>query len=152
MTAFTARTGHEPELPDAATEAERARAAQAREAWASLLRIRRLVQPEHPDLPAPWERARPLQAVGLALEAGGVPFARLDAEGAPARSGVQLTEAAAPGTVRAVWAARRGDRPTDGGEAHLTRCAELLAAAGWEALLYRAPRHRFLTVEPARPQ
>jgi hypothetical protein len=48
------------------------------------------------DLPAPWERAQPLRAVGLALEAVGIPFCTVDSEEVVG-SGVQLPPVKATG-------------------------------------------------------
>jgi hypothetical protein len=52
---FPARTGREQ--PDSIS-ADRLQ--QVAQAWESLLQIRRLTQPEHPDLPAARERTRPV--------------------------------------------------------------------------------------------
>lgn len=49
---------------------------------APLQRIRCLVQPQAPDVPAPWERVQPVRAVALALEAAGIPFCAIDDAGA----------------------------------------------------------------------
>jgi hypothetical protein len=142
--AFAARSGHErfDELPAG-------RQNQVAQAWESLLQIRRLTQAAEPELPAPWERNRPLQAVGLALEAFGLDFAAVDDAGAVVRSGVTLVEER-QGVVRAEWANRRGERPVDGGEARLAEAAEAAGRAGWDALLYRAGRSRYLLIEPGR--
>jgi hypothetical protein len=72
---FAARTAHEPPEQD-----PEARTRQAAQAWESLLQIRRLVQPDHPDLPPPWEQAQPVRAVALALEAAGVPVCAVDGD------------------------------------------------------------------------
>jgi hypothetical protein len=140
---FAARTGHEPA---GAVGADRG--GQVAQAWESLQQIRRLVQPEHPDLPAPWERAHPVRAVALALEAAGTPFCTVDGDDV-IDSGVQL-RSEAQDSVRVTWRYRRGRRPVDAGEADLGTAAEALAGAGWDALLYRAGRSRFLLVEPGR--
>jgi hypothetical protein len=140
---FNIRTGHE--LPDAF---EGGRAQQAAQAWESLLRIRRLVQPDHPDLPAPWERAQPLRAVALALEAAGIAFCAVDGD-MVVEGGVQLQQEE-HGRVRVTWRHRRGERPADAGEADLGAAADALGLVGWDALLYRAGRARYLLVEPGR--
>ncbi|MEY9849412.1 hypothetical protein [Streptacidiphilus sp. MAP5-3] len=141
---FTARTGHE-----VAGQVVGDRAPAVAQAWESLQQIRRLMQPEHPDLPAPWERARPLQAVGLALEAAGAAFCALDGQGAVVEDGLQIS-VERPGVLRVVWQHRRGHRPVDAGEAHLGEAARVLGEAGWDALVYRAGRQRFLLVEAGR--
>ena len=61
---FAVRTGHE-----APGQVPSDRQRQVALAWESLPQIRRLVQPGRPNVPAPWERAQPLRAVSLALEA-----------------------------------------------------------------------------------
>jgi hypothetical protein len=145
---FTARTGYErPEQLSPAFTA--ARPGQVAQAWQSLLQIRRLTRPDHPELPAAWEHSRPLQAVGLALEAEGLPFAAVDAQGVVLDSGLQLTQER-PGVVRAEWAPRRGERPPDAGESQLQAAAAAAGHAGWDALLYRAGRTRYLLIEPGR--
>ncbi|MEY9967044.1 hypothetical protein ABIA33_005109 [Streptacidiphilus sp. MAP12-16] len=141
---FVARTGHE--LDNAIGEGRRQQVAQA---WESLRQIRLLTQPEHPELPAAWERNRLLQAVGLALEAADTSFCALDEHGAVDHTGVQLT-LDTPALVRGVWRHRRGERPIDAGDEALGRCAEILRQAGWDALLYRAGRTRYILVQPRR--
>ncbi|WP_037604473.1 hypothetical protein [Streptacidiphilus rugosus] len=144
VSGFAARTGHErPE------ELTADRPAQVAQAWESLRQIRRITQAEEPELPAPWERNRPVQAVGLALEAMGVDFAGVDGQGTVVASGVRLSEER-QGVVRAEWVSRRGERPADAGEARLGEAAEAAGRAGWDALLYRAGRSRYLLIEPGR--
>jgi hypothetical protein len=137
-----ARTGHEP--PGTVAEG---RPRQVAQAWESLQQIRRLLQPEQPEHPAPWERAQPLRAVALTLEAAGISFCAVDVDDAVAQSGVQV-QSEESGRVRVTWRYRRGCRPVDAGEADLGAAAEALRRAGWDALLYRAGRKRFLLVEP----
>jgi hypothetical protein len=141
---FVVRTGHEP---PGALAADRDR--QVASAWESLQRIRHLVQPQTPDLPAPWERAQPVRAVALALEAAGIPFCTVDDAGVVAGSGVQL-QPEGDDRVRVTCCYARGERPVDAGEADLGAAREALGNAGWDALLYRAGRNRFLVVEPGR--
>ncbi|MEZ0096122.1 hypothetical protein [Streptacidiphilus sp. EB129] len=139
---FEARTGHEHgEVFDDT------RQQQVLQAWKSLRQIRCLTLPEHPQLPAEWEKNRPLQAIGLALEAGGTAFCALDEHGAVQHTGVQLT-LDSPTVVRVVWRHRRGERPSDAGDVALGRCVGVLAQAGWDALLYRAGRTRYVIVQP----
>jgi hypothetical protein len=140
---FAVRTGHEP--PERAAGA---RARQVAQAWESLLQIRRLVQPDHLDLPAPWERAQPVRAVALALEAAGVPFCAVD--GDLVVEGGAVVEAADRGGVRVSWRYQRGHRAVDAGEADLRAAADTLGQAGWDALLYRFGPRRFLLAEPGR--
>lgn len=92
------------------------------------------------EVPEIAARLRPLAA--------GIPFAAVDGEGVVG-SGVQLLPDEG-GRVRVTWAYRRGERPVDVGEADLRGAAEVLGSAGWDALLYRAGRGRFLLVEPGR--
>jgi hypothetical protein len=141
---FSVRTGHESaaELP-----LDRHRGREVAQAWESLLRIRRLAQPERAEVPAAWERAQPLRAVSLALEAAGVAFCSVEQD-AVVTSGVQLRQEGR-GQVRVVWRYRRGHRPPDNGEADLAAAARALGEAGWDALLYRAGRERYLLVAAA---
>ena len=62
--------------------------------------------------------------------------------------GVQLQEGR--GQVRVTWRYRRGERPVEAGEADLGAATRALERAGWDALLYRAGRMRYLLVEPGR--
>ncbi|WP_042390275.1 hypothetical protein [Streptacidiphilus melanogenes] len=142
-TSFAARTGHEP--PEQAPEG---RARQVAQAWESVLQIRRLVQPDHPDLPAPWERAQQVRAVALALEAAGVPLCAFDGD-VVVMSGAVVEAEAHTGTG-VTWRYQRGQRAADAGEADLGTAADALRRAGWDALLYRAGRSRYLLVEPGR--
>jgi hypothetical protein len=140
---FIARTGHEPR--EQATEA---RARQVAQAWESLLQIRRLVQPDHPHLPAPWESAQPVRTIALALEAAGVPICAVNGDVVVEDGAV--VEPGERGEIRVTWRYRRGKRPIDAGEADLGAAAGALTGAGWDALLYRAGRARYLLVEPGR--
>lgn len=141
---FVVRTGHES---PGALAGDRDR--QVASAWESLQRIRRLVQPDVPDLPAPWERAQPVRAVALALEAAGIPFCTVDDADGVAASGVQLQPDDGD-RVRVTYRYARGERPVDAGEADLGAARVALGNAGWDALLYRAGRNRFLVAEPGR--
>jgi hypothetical protein len=85
----------------------------------------------------------------LALEAAGVEFAGVGEEGTIVHSGVRLTREG-PAVVRVDWLNRRGERPIDAGEARLRQTAEAAGRAGWDALLYRAGRSRYLLIEPGR--
>ncbi|MEY9877943.1 hypothetical protein ABH931_007467 [Streptacidiphilus sp. MAP12-33] len=140
---FTVRTGHQPQDTSGAH-----RAHQVAQAWESLLQIRRLVQPDHADLPAPWERAQSVRAVALALEAAGVPIRAVDGDQVVEAGAV--VEGADRGGVRVSWGYQRGHRPVDAGEADLRAAADALGQAGWDALLYRSGPRRFLLVEPGR--
>lgn len=125
---FTIRTGHEPPDTHAADRPE-----QVAQAWEALLQIRRLVQPDHPNLPAPWERAQPLRAVALGLEAAEVSFAAMDGQ-VVVGSGVQL-DMDEGGLVRVTWRYRRGHRAVDAGEAAVpVRAAPIPFGRTWQAL------------------
>ncbi|MBF9067212.1 hypothetical protein I2501_04045 [Streptacidiphilus sp. NEAU-YB345] len=124
------------------------RAQQVAQAWESLLRIRGLVQPDHSELPAPWERAQPVRAVALALEAAGVPICAVDGDAVV--EGGAVVEPEERGGTRVTWRYLRGQRAVDAGEADLGAAADALGRAGWDALLYRAGRVRYLLVEPGR--
>lgn len=117
------------------------RAAEVDTAWEGLLRIRELLLGGR-DLPAPWERDRPVHAVALALEAAGCP------PGGTGREGY----AVAPGRDRAApevtW--RGGADPAAAARA-LARCAELLDARGWQCTRHRTREGApFLLASPRR--
>jgi hypothetical protein len=127
-----------------------ARAAEVRAAFDGLLQIRRLTGagPGAAGEPAAWERARPVRAVALALEAAGVPPSAVDAEGRRVVTGYRVVPGDRPGCVRVEWAGPAGSGAAHEEEAALKRCAGVLERLGWEALLYRGPRrHRYLEVE-----
>ncbi|MER7520721.1 hypothetical protein [Streptomyces sp. NPDC126499] len=149
---FDAATGDGPPLP--AGEAEQ-RSREVRAAYEGLLQIRRLTNRQGGDpaaRPAEWERLRPVRAVALALEAARQPPSAVDASGARVATGYRVTPGERPGTAVVEWLGPPGSGAARQEEAALTACADALTRLGWDALLYRGPRHRrFLEVEPAGP-
>lgn len=110
-------TGTEPAPPDA----ERARrAAEVTTAWEGLLQIRAVLADGATAIPAPWERDRQVHAVALALEAAGCPPAR------PGSAGYRVTPSAHQRLAEVGWS-----EPASAAAA-LAKCAELLAAFGWQ--------------------
>ncbi|SEO31478.1 hypothetical protein [Actinacidiphila rubida] len=114
------------------------RAAEVASAWEGLLQIRSVLADGESALPAPWERERVVHAVALALEAAGCPPARA---GSP---GYRVTASAHPDTAEIAWSAAS---PADA----LARCAELLAARGWQSTRHRTRAgDPFLLTSPAK--
>jgi hypothetical protein len=125
---------------DGAARGER-RSAEVGTAWEGLLRIRELLL-GGTELPAPWERDRPVHAVALALEAAGCP---------PGGSGPQ-GYTVAPGSDRSTPEVRwRGAADPAAAARALARCADVLDARGWQCTRHRtrdgAP---FLLASPRR--
>lgn len=132
---FTADDGSGGVRPGAA------RAAEVAAAWEGLVQIRAVLGDGATQVPAAWERDRPVHAVALALEAAGVPPAR------PATSpGYRVRASDHPGLTEVTWS--EGDfAPTA-----LARTAALLPPLGWQATEHRtrdgtpyllvSPRHR----------
>lgn len=118
---FTADDGSGT-LPPPADPARRA--AEVASAWEGLLQIRSVLADGESALPAPWERERVVHAVALALEAAGCPPAR---DGSP---GYRVTASPYPGTAEISWS------PVASAGA-LARCADLLAARGWQSTRHR---------------
>ncbi|WP_342776358.1 hypothetical protein [Streptomyces armeniacus] len=179
--AFAPATGDEPPRPGPAEHASA-----AARAWDALLEIRRVTGtgtgpgtdtrgaggpapaapgPAAPDpraVPAGWERARPVHAVALALEAAGVPPSAVDTSGRRVRTGYRVAAAegdedAGPGAVRVEWRHAAGTDPAggdaygDGPAERLAACARVLADRGWEAERYLdSRRRRYLLVTPRR--
>ncbi|HEX5566851.1 MAG TPA: hypothetical protein VFY14_08015 [Streptomyces sp.] len=152
--AFAAATGDETAAKAAGTtEADhRARAAAVARAWAGVLEIRRVTGDHGGDatrVPAPWERARMIWAVALALEAAGVPPSAVDEAGRRVRTGYRVTASDEPGTVRVEWHGPLAAEARQEAAHRLGACVERLAERGWEALPYRGARGtRFLLVSP----
>lgn len=141
---FQAATGDGPRPPAAPG---RDRAAEVRTAFEGLLQIRRVTH----TAPAPWELNQMVRAVALALEAAGIPPSALDASGARTATGYRVRASDRPGMVCVDWLGPAGSGAAQEEETRLTECARTLSDLGWEALLYRGPRHRrFLEVEPAK--
>lgn len=117
------------------------RAAEVATAWEGLLRIRALLLDGATDVPAPWERDRPVHAVALALEAGGCPPSG-------AGAGYAVTADGQEGLPRIAW---RGAGDQESAVLALARCAGLLDRCGWQCTEHRtrdgAP---FLLASPRR--
>lgn len=92
-----------------------------------------------------------VRAVALALEAGGVAPSAVDSEGTRVATGYRVRAADRPDAVCVDWLGPPGSGAAQEEEQRLSRCREVLADAGWEALLYKGPRNRrFLEVEPSQ--
>ncbi len=144
--AFAPATGHEA-LGD--TEAASAAGVAVR-AWGSLLEIRR-VTAGGLELPAEWERRRPLHAVALALQASGCPPAAVGSGHRCLRSGYQVSEGPAPRSVRVDWRQQPGSDGPSPGEG-LDTCQEVLDARGWASDRYLGARHRPYLVSRPRDE
>jgi hypothetical protein len=115
------------------------RAAEVASAWQGLLQIRAVLLDGVTDVPAPWERERPVHAVALALEAANCPPAR------PASPGYRVTPAVEPSMAEIRWSAS-GDAA-----AALARCAGLLGSWGWQCTQHRTREgHPYLVASPRR--
>ncbi|MYS22443.1 hypothetical protein GA0115240_14192, partial [Streptomyces sp. DvalAA-14] len=91
------------------------------------------------DVPAPWERERPVHAVALALEAANCPPA------GPASPGYRVTPAPEPGMAEIRWSASAG------AAAALARCASLLGSWGWQCTGHRTREGQsYLVASPRR--
>ncbi|MFI6444377.1 hypothetical protein [Kitasatospora sp. NPDC050543] len=148
--AFVAATG-EGEAGSPEDQAERT-VAVAR-AWAGLVEVRRLAGGGSGGggLPAPWELARPVWAVALALEAAGLPPSAADRTGRRTRTGYRVTESGQAGEVRVEWRGPSAGEARLEAEARLSECARRLSERGWAALRYQGPQHtRFLLVSARR--
>ncbi|MEE1943125.1 hypothetical protein V1L54_27605 [Streptomyces sp. TRM 70361] len=152
--AFTAATGDEVDQAPGEEDAA-ARAAAVARAWAGVEEIRRVTGSGGTDslrTPAGWERTGMVRAVSLALEAAGMPPSAVDGDGRRVRAGYRVAVSGEPGTVRVEWCGPVASGARQEAGPRLERCASLLAARGWEALLYRGPRGtRFLLVSPLGP-
>lgn len=115
-------TGDRPAPPPAARAR---RGAEVAAAWEGLLQIRAVLADGATGVPAPWERDRPVHAVALALEAAGCPPARPDSPG------YRVTASAHPGLAEVTWTQRSS------AAAALAKCAQLLAAYGWQPTTHR---------------
>ncbi|MFF7441969.1 hypothetical protein [Streptomyces sp. NPDC008122] len=149
---FEAATGDGPPLPPA--EAEQ-RSREVRAAVDGLLQIRRLTLSRGGDpraVPADWERRRPVRAVALVLESGGITPSSVDASGTRLSTGYRVAAGERPGTAVVEWLGPPGAGAAQEEAAALGDCVPALARFGWEALLYKGPRgRRFLEVEPVSP-
>lgn len=143
--------GFSPATGDCPAETGDERVRTTVQAWRSLLDIRTLTNGDG-TAPAGWERARPVHAVALALEAAGAPPSAVDPAGRRTHSGFRVADAdGEPGTVRVEWrqaAGAGGGDPREG----LRNCAALLAARGWDPERYADSRRRpYLLVTPHHP-
>ncbi|MFJ6104482.1 hypothetical protein ACIQHY_26175 [Streptomyces sp. NPDC092359] len=146
---FEAATGDGP--PVAPADAEQ-RSREVRVALDGLLQIRRLTGSGGADpkaVPADWERRRPVRAVALALESGGIVPSSVDASGERTGTGYRVRAADRPEAAVVEWLGPPGEGAARSEAEALGACVPVLARLGWEALLYRGPRgRRFLEVEP----
>lgn len=146
------------------------RRAEVRAAWAGMVEARRVAnagQDAPENVPAPWERLRPVRAIALLLEAAGFAPSATDSDGARTATGYRVMAAddtgasgtapsgAAPsGTavvrvVRIDWLGPRGSGAQHRAREELGRCAVELRRWGWTALEVRGERGgRYLEVEP----
>lgn len=134
------------------------RAAEVAAAWEGLVHIRAAVQDGDTARPAPWERARPVHTVSLALEAAGRPPSAMDA-GRRVRDGYAVDHSVQDGVVRVSWhlTAAVGGRREKGGRgdsertAALARCQSVLERQGWQCTLHKDRSGRpLLLVSPPR--
>lgn len=136
----------EPATGDGEDVRGRDRVAEVRTAFDGLLQIRRVTG----TAPAAWELNQMVRAVALTLEAAGIPPSATDASGARTATGYRVRASDSPRMVCVDWLGPPGSGAPQEEETKLTECATRLTGLGWEALLYRGPRHRrFLEVEPA---
>ncbi|MFI8509989.1 hypothetical protein ACIGHB_02565 [Streptomyces sp. NPDC085460] len=149
--AFEPATGDGP--PFAGDAEQRSR--EVRSALDGLRQIRRLTAAPGATagaVPALWERSRPVRAVALALEGGGLAPSAVDADGARTAAGYRVRAGERPATAVVEWLGPPGSGAAGQEAEALAACADVLGRLGWEALLYKGPRgRRFLEVEPAGP-
>ncbi|MGW6535786.1 hypothetical protein ACWGDD_08190 [Streptomyces sp. NPDC055011] len=147
--AFEPATGDGPPLTGDAEQRSR----EVRSALDGLRQIRRLTAaPGAGTVPALWERTRPVRAVALALEGGGLTPSAVDASGARTATGYRVRAGERPATAVVEWLGPPGSGAAGQEAEALAGCAGVLGRLGWEALLYKGPRgRRFLEVEPAGP-
>ncbi|MFE5795711.1 hypothetical protein ACFQ8C_24490, partial [Streptomyces sp. NPDC056503] len=101
-------------------------------------------------VPAVWERRRPVRAVALALEAGGLAPSAVDAGGTRTATGYRVRAGERPATAVVEWLGPPGSGAAGQEADALAACADALGRLGWEALLYKGRRgRRFREVEPA---
>lgn len=139
--------GFTPATGDGPPAAGHGRAQAVARAWHSLREIRRLTgtaqDPAGTGRPAAWERARPVHAVALALEACETPPSAQDASGRRVRTGYRVTPHPEPGSVRVEWRTAAG---ADGEDDGLDACARVLEDCGWQTERCTGPRRPFLVV------
>ncbi|MFM9371479.1 hypothetical protein [Streptomyces sp. Da 82-17] len=120
---FAARTGTEPEAPEAGPGRRR----EVHSAWQGLLELRRMTNADGAtDRPCAWERGHLVQAAALALESAGLPPS---SSARPPAPGYRVTPTQQPEAV----AVRVAPGPDEGDvRAQLAACAEALERAGWQ--------------------
>lgn len=115
-----------------------ARPGEVAAAWEGLLQIRAVLGDGAVEVPAGWERERPVHAVALALEAAGVPPHRAERP-----SGYRVGPSDHPGLVEVTWS------EAGSGPASLARVVALLGPLGWQATEHHARGGApFLLVSP----
>ncbi|MFJ6699089.1 hypothetical protein ACIQM4_23815 [Streptomyces sp. NPDC091272] len=144
---------HEPFAPatgdgPARGEPAEQRAAAVRTAFDGLLQIRRITLGSESQ-PAPWEVRQLLNAVALPLEAAPLAPSATDTDGRRTATGYRVRLGEEPQTAAVEWLGPSGSGAAAEEREQLARCAEVLTALGWDALLYRGPRRRwFVEVRP----
>ncbi|MFI0980707.1 hypothetical protein ACH4SP_27310 [Streptomyces sp. NPDC021093] len=124
------------------------RAAAVRTAFDGLLQIRRITRGSD-TAPAPWELRQLVNAVALPLEAAPLTPSATDPEGHRTATGYRVRPGEEPHTAAVDWLGPPGSGAAAEERDRLARCAEVLTALGWDALLYRGPRRRwFVEVRP----
>ncbi|MBY8878785.1 hypothetical protein [Actinacidiphila acidipaludis] len=121
------------------------RAAEVAAAWEGLLQIRAVLLDGRTAVPAPWERERVVHAVALALEAAGCPPGRPASAGSAGVPGYRVAASPHPGAAEVAWSPGPSPGPSSGpspgaagrGAELLDRCAEVLAARGWQSTRHR---------------
>lgn len=109
-----------------ALRATAGRADEVAAAWEGLRQIRAVLGDGAVEVPAGWERERPVHAVALALEAAGVPPHRAE------RPGYRVRPSDHPDLVEVTWS------EAGSGPASLARVAALLGPLGWQATEHHA--------------
>ncbi len=143
---FTPATG---DGPAGELAGDASRAAEVAQAWESLLEIRRVSGAA--EAPAAWERARPVWAVALALEAAGLPPCATDHRGRRLRTGCRVLPGTEGAAARVEWRGPASSRAREEAAARLEECAACLAGRGWASIAYLASGGlRYLAVTPAR--
>ncbi|SEM86595.1 hypothetical protein [Streptacidiphilus jiangxiensis] len=139
---FTAVTGDES---SGAAELSESRTAEVAAAWAGVLGMRHLEMSA--STPCTWERAQPVRAVAIALEAAGIRPAARDGAGRWLGAGYRVLPE--PGGARVEWRGPASSPARQDAERELDRCAAVLSAAGWSCLQYLGRQHlRYLSVQP----
>jgi hypothetical protein len=140
----------------------RARATAATAAWEELLQRR--IDTSGPGMPSPWELARPIQAVALALEAAGCTPSAVNEYGTRVTPGYSVCAAPDAGHVRlsfkipARWEQVGSDQRVESVELHgrmgraLKKYTRVLEQHGWVVAGHRMEYlQAFLLVQPCTP-